>query len=60
MVCLCVASEDEMMRTTWKRSDQALYRSKNAGRNRGTYLEFGDASADGPGVGSSRKMRNTI
>jgi len=50
----------EIMEQTVKRADQALYRSKNAGKNRVTYLEFGDASADGQGVGASRKMRNTI
>ncbi|MEF3696142.1 GGDEF domain-containing protein [Desulfolutivibrio sp.] len=47
----------EVMEQTVKRADQALYRSKNSGKNMVTFLAFGDASADGLGVGASRKMR---
>ncbi|NDY57514.1 diguanylate cyclase [Desulfovibrio sulfodismutans] len=49
----------EIMEQTVKRADQALYRSKNSGKNMVTFLAFGDASAEGLGVGASRKMRNS-
>ncbi len=53
-------SASEILEQTVKRADQALYRSKNSGKNMVTFLAFGDASADGLGVGASRKMRNSI
>lgn len=50
----------DIMEQVVKRADQALYQSKNTGKNRVTFLAFDDPAADGLGFGASRKMRCTI
>jgi len=47
----------DIMEQVVKRADQALYQSKNTGKNRVTFLAFDDPAADGLGFGASRKMR---
>jgi hypothetical protein len=40
-----------------KRADQALYQSKNTGKNKVTFLALDDTAAEALGLGASRKMR---
>jgi diguanylate cyclase (GGDEF)-like protein len=47
----------DIMEQVVKRADQALYQSKNTGKNRVTFFAFDDPAADGMGFGASRKMR---
>jgi diguanylate cyclase (GGDEF)-like protein len=50
----------DILERTVQRADQALYRSKNSGKNRVSFLAFDDASADSLGFGASRKMRHVL
>ncbi len=48
-----------IMEVMVKRADQALYRSKNAGKNQVTFLALDDDSANGLGFVASRTMHNS-
>ncbi|MFZ5810557.1 MAG: diguanylate cyclase [Thermodesulfobacteriota bacterium] len=50
-------SSAEIMELVVRRADQALYHSKNTGKNKVTFLALDDATAEAQGLGASRKMR---